>query len=102
MVDMRHGLNNALTSILGNSELLLLEPGGLSSEQRDQITTMHSMTLRIHEILQRFTSLELEMKLYSQSHHEIPLLPRTMIQASSPASDLVVEPSQAAHRGGVS
>ena len=117
MLDMRHGLNNALTSILGNSELLLLEPGVLSAEQRDQITTMHSMTLRIHEIVQRFTSLELEMKLYlhpgasetgaaaaphSPSHDEIPLLPRTMIEASSAADDLVGGSSHVAHRGGVS
>jgi signal transduction histidine kinase len=91
MLDMRHSLNNALTSILGNSELLLLEPGALSANERDQITTMHSMTLRIHEILQRFTSMELEMKLYSQSHHEIPLLPRTMIATSATAPELAGE-----------
>ncbi len=89
MLDMRHSLNNALTSILGNSELLLLEPGALTSEHRDQVTTMHSMALRIHEILQRFTSLELEMKLYPQSQHEIPLPPRTMIQTSPPPPELV-------------
>ena len=102
MLDMRHSLNNALTSILGNSELLLLEPGTLSAEQRDQITTMHSMSLRIHEIIQRFTSLELEMKLYSQSHDEIPLLPRTMIQAAAPHPELVHETAKSAHRSRVS
>ena len=103
MLDMRHGLNNALTSILGNSELLLLEPGALSAEHRDQVTTMHSMALRIHEIVQRFTSLELEMKLYSQSHHEMPLLARTMIQSSPPRPELVREEAvQTAHGSGVS
>ena len=103
MLDMRHSLNNALTSILVNSELLLLEPGALTAVHRDQITTMHSMTLRIHEIVQRFTSLELEMKLYSQSHHEIPLLPRTMIQ-TSPCSESACEDAAApaAHRSRVS
>lgn len=61
MVEARHGLNNALTSVLGNAELLLLEPGELSPEILDQVTTIHTMTLRIHEIVQRFSSLEMEM-----------------------------------------
>ena len=30
MIDMKHSVNNALTSMLGNAELLLLEPGQLS------------------------------------------------------------------------
>lgn len=89
MLDMRHSLNNALTSILGNSELLLLEPGALSADHRDQVSTIHNMALRIHEVLQRFTSLELEMKLYSQSHHEIPLPPRTMMQTTPAGPELV-------------
>jgi signal transduction histidine kinase len=61
MLDMRHGINNALTSILGNSELLLFEPGALSSDVRDQISTMYSMALRMHDIIQRFSALESEM-----------------------------------------
>lgn len=108
MLDMRHGLNNALTSILGNSELLLLEPGALAANHRDQVSTIHSMALRIHEVLQRFTSLELEMKLYSQSHHEIsPEFsgpPRVLMQSSTPhpvpkvRDDAIPQ----AHGGGVS
>jgi signal transduction histidine kinase len=62
MLDMRHSLNNALTSVLGNSELLLLEPGTLSSSVRSQIETVRHMALRMHEILQRFSSLEKELK----------------------------------------
>ncbi len=89
MLDMRHSLNNALTSVLGNSELLLLEPGALSADHRDQVTTIHTMALRIHEIVQRFTSLELEMKLYSQSHHEIPVPSRAALQAPPPHPELV-------------
>jgi signal transduction histidine kinase len=69
MLDMRHSLNNALTSVLGNSELLLLEPGTLSSDVRDQIDTIHTMALRMHEILQRFSSLEAEMNFAAKPSH---------------------------------
>jgi signal transduction histidine kinase len=61
MLEMRHTLNNTLTSVLGNSELLLLEPGSLSSGARSQIETIRNMSLRMHEILQRFSSLEKEL-----------------------------------------
>ena len=61
VIDMRHTLNNALTSVLGNAELLLLEPGAFSAGVRSQIDTIRNMALRIHEILQRFSSLEKEM-----------------------------------------
>ena len=62
MVDMKHSVNNALTSMLGNAELLLLEPGQLSKESLTQIKTIHNMALRIHEIMQRFSSLASEMR----------------------------------------
>ncbi len=62
MLGMRHNLNNALTSIMGNSELLLLEPGKLTADVREQVETIHNMSMRVHEILQRFTSLETEMQ----------------------------------------
>lgn len=61
MLEMRHSLNNALTSVLGNSELLLLEPGSLTATARSQIDTIRNMALRMHEILQRFSSLEKEL-----------------------------------------
>ena len=66
MLEMRHSLNNALTSVLGNSDLLLLEPGSLSAQTRAQIETIRNMALRIHEILQRFSSLEKEMNVVAQ------------------------------------
>ena len=66
MLEMRHGLNNALTSLLGNSDLLLIEPGSLSAQARGQIETIRNMTLRIHEVLQRFSSLEKEMNVVAQ------------------------------------
>jgi signal transduction histidine kinase len=61
MLEMRHSLNNALTSVLGNSELLLLDPGTFSAGSRLQIETIRNMALRMHEILQRFSSLEKEL-----------------------------------------
>lgn len=62
MIEMRHSCNNALTSILGNSELLLMEPGAFSADVREQLETIHSMSLRMHEILQRFSSIDSEMQ----------------------------------------
>jgi signal transduction histidine kinase len=61
MLEMRHTLNNALTSVLGNSELMLLEPGSLSAPARLQVETIRTMAVRMHEILQRFTSIEKEL-----------------------------------------
>ncbi len=61
VIDMRHTMNNALTSVLGNAELMLLEPGTFSAGVRSQIDTIRNMALRLHEILQRFSSLEKEM-----------------------------------------
>ncbi|MGH9513372.1 MAG: histidine kinase dimerization/phospho-acceptor domain-containing protein [Terriglobales bacterium] len=64
ILEMRHSLNNALTSVLGNSELLLLEPETLAPLDpgiRSQIDTIRNMALRMHEILQRFSSLEKEL-----------------------------------------
>jgi signal transduction histidine kinase len=62
MTDMKHNVNNALTSMLGNAELLLLEPGQLSKQSLAQIKTIHSMALRINEVMQRFSTLTAEMK----------------------------------------
>lgn len=62
IMDMKHSVNNALTSMLGNAELLLLEPGQLSTQSLAQIKTIHNMALRINEIMQRFSSLSCEMQ----------------------------------------
>lgn len=62
ILEMNHSVNNALTSMLGNAELLLLEPGQLSSQSLAQIKTIHSMALRINEVMQRFSSLASEMQ----------------------------------------
>jgi hypothetical protein len=62
MLEMRPGVNNALTSVLGNADLLLLEPGQGAGESREQIQTIHTMALRLNEIMQRFSSLATEMR----------------------------------------
>jgi signal transduction histidine kinase len=61
MLETRHSLNNALTSILGNAELLLLDVQPLAPQQRAQMETMRNMAVRIHEILARFTSIDKEL-----------------------------------------
>lgn len=62
ILDMRHSLNDALTSVLGNSELLLAQPGVLSATVREQVETIRNMSVRMHEIFQRFSSLETELR----------------------------------------
>jgi len=66
MLEMRHNLNNALTSVLGNSELILLDAGPLSPSLRLQVETIHNMGMRMNEIMQRFSSLQKEMELVEQ------------------------------------
>lgn len=74
MLEMRHGLNNALTSILGNSELLLLDPADLQPSMISQLGTIRTMALRIHETIQRFSSLEKEMTFVErQAVNDVPL-----------------------------
>jgi signal transduction histidine kinase len=60
MVEMRHNINNALTSVLGNAELLTLEPG-LPANAIAEADTVRNMALRLHEIFQRFSSIEKEL-----------------------------------------
>jgi signal transduction histidine kinase len=62
MLEMRPSLNNALTSVVGNADLLLLEPGQACGQSREQIQTIHTMALRLNEIVQRFSSLASEMR----------------------------------------
>jgi len=63
MLEMRPNINNALTSVLGNADLLMADPEPVMNESRNQIRTMHSMALRLNEIMQRFSSLASEMRL---------------------------------------
>ncbi len=83
MLDVRHTLNNALTSVLGNSELLLLEPGSLSVASRSQIETIRNMAVRMHEILQRFSSIEKEFNAVEQQAENEA---RTRVRAAAASS----------------
>ena len=65
MVEMYHTVNNALTSVLGNAELLLLEPG-LPAPVLAQADTIRNMALRLHEVFQRFSSIEKELSVVAR------------------------------------
>jgi hypothetical protein len=60
MVEMRTNVNNALTTLLGNAELLVHE-SGLPACVHAQADTIRNMALRLHEIFQRFSSIEKEL-----------------------------------------
>ncbi|HMD32215.1 MAG TPA: hypothetical protein VKG84_09925 [Candidatus Acidoferrales bacterium] len=63
MLEMRPDLNDALTSAMGNADLLLLESGGMKAEALDHVRTLHRMVLRLNEMVQRFSSLACELQL---------------------------------------
>jgi signal transduction histidine kinase len=63
IVEARHGLGNALTGVIGHSELLLLETGPLGGPARAQLETIHAMSLRMNETFHRLSSLEQELQI---------------------------------------
>jgi signal transduction histidine kinase len=66
MIDTRHNVNNALTSILGNCDLILLDEEQLPGTVKNQVETIRNMGMRLNEIMQRFSSLQKEMQLIEQ------------------------------------
>jgi len=62
VAESMHGFNNALTAVLGNAELLMLDSGGLTPQMQEEIEAVHSNALRLHEMMQRFSSLEAEIE----------------------------------------
>jgi signal transduction histidine kinase len=62
VLESRHDLNNSLTSVLGNAELLLLDAAAFPEPVRDQLQTIHEMALHVHEIMQRFSSVAAESR----------------------------------------
>jgi len=70
VVEMRHNINNALTSVLGNADLVLLNAESFSGEACDQLETIRNTALRLHEIMQRFWSLEAEMQAVERNSSE--------------------------------
>ena len=71
MVQMRHDMNNALTAVLGNSELLL-EERDLPAQAREQLASVHAMAVRIQDIMQQFAALDAEMRLAAREAGEKP------------------------------
>jgi hypothetical protein len=65
MVEMRTNVNNVLTTVLGNAELMVLEPG-LPANVLAQADTIRNMALRLHEVFQRFSSLEKELSVVAR------------------------------------
>jgi signal transduction histidine kinase len=59
VAESRHDLNNSLTSVLGNAELLLLDSDQLPEAARDQVLTIHEMALHMHQIMQRFSAADM-------------------------------------------
>jgi signal transduction histidine kinase len=70
MVEMRHGFNNAMTSLLGNAELLLQDPGAYPARVLEQLQTIRAMALRMHQMMQRFSALEAEMEIGESNSSE--------------------------------
>jgi hypothetical protein len=62
MIEMRTNVNNALTTVLGNAELMVQEPG-LPANVLAEADTIRNMALRLHEVFQRFSSLEKELRI---------------------------------------
>lgn len=63
LMEARPGMVNALTSLLGNADLLLLSDEPIPAECREQVRTIHTMALRLKEIVQRLSSVESEIEL---------------------------------------
>jgi hypothetical protein len=71
--EARPGMVNALTSLLGNADLILLSKEPLPDHCRENVRTIHTMALRLNEIVQRLSSIENEMELSERkSHLETP------------------------------
>src|SRR6266481_3195693 len=60
MIEMRSNFNDAPTTVLGNAELLVHEPG-LPATVLAQSDSIRNMALRLHEVFQRFSSIEKEL-----------------------------------------
>jgi hypothetical protein len=73
LLEARPGMVNALTSLLGNADLILLSEEPLPDHCRENLRTIHNMALRLNEIVQRLSSIENEMELTDRkSHLETP------------------------------
>jgi len=62
IAEVRHSFNNAMTSLLGNAELLLMDSGAVPPRARDQLSTIRATAMRMNQVMLRFSSLESEME----------------------------------------
>jgi hypothetical protein len=69
LLEARPGMVNALTSLLGNADLILLSDDPLPDECREQVRTIRTMALRLNEMIQRLSSLGSEMELNDRKSH---------------------------------
>jgi hypothetical protein len=69
LLEARPGMVNALTSLLGNADLILLSEQPLPDHCREHVRTIHTMALRLNEIVQRLSSIENEMELSERKSH---------------------------------
>lgn len=77
LLEARPGMVDALTSLLGNADLILLSDEPLPDHCRENVRTIHTMALRLNEIVQRLSSVENEMELSERkSHLETPKMRR--------------------------
>jgi signal transduction histidine kinase len=65
--ESRHGLGNALTGVLGNSELLLLEgEQELHAQARQKVEMIRQMSLKIHDTFHQLSSMDLELRRHAE------------------------------------
>jgi hypothetical protein len=69
LLEARPGMVNALTSLLGNADLILLSEEPLPDHYREHVRTIHTMALRLNEIVQRLSSVGNEMELSERKSH---------------------------------
>ncbi len=80
MVEMRHGFNNAMTSLLGNAELLLQDPGTLSERVLEQLQTIRAMAMRMNQMMLHLSLLEAEMEIVeSYPPESAPSIPQRKV-----------------------
>ncbi len=88
LLDSRHQINNTLSSVLGNAELLLLDPEAVSPQAREQIRAIHNMTLRLYELVQRISAVEKDARPANAAAHLSPKRVRSLLNAHSPKDGL--------------
>jgi hypothetical protein len=88
LLEARPGMVNAITSLLGNADLILLSEEPLPDSCREHLRTIHTMALRLNEIVQRLSSIENEMELSERKSH---LETQESRKSESPRSRLALD-----------